>query len=47
MPRCVSHPIDVSVFTGVDQWVLRLGDAPAEYPGSGERPAGAAHAWAA
>jgi hypothetical protein len=44
MPRRVSHPIDVPVFTGVGEWVLRLGDAPAECPRAGERPAGEAHA---
>jgi hypothetical protein len=44
MPRRVSHPIDVSVFTGVGQRVLRLGDASAECAHDGERPAGEAYA---
>jgi hypothetical protein len=30
MPRCVSHPIDVPLFAGVGQWVLWLGDPPAQ-----------------
>ena len=44
MPRRISHPIDVSLFTGVSQWVLRLGDTLAEYSCPGERPARGAHA---
>jgi len=39
MPRRVSHPIDVSVFTGVGQRGLRLGGAGAECADAGERPA--------
>ena len=38
MPRHLSHPIDVSLFTGIDQWVLRLGDAPAQCTCDGECP---------
>ncbi len=39
MPRCLSHPINVSLFTGVAQWVLRLGGAPAVCADDGEHPA--------
>lgn len=39
MPRRVSHPIDVSVFTGVGQRVLQLGGAGAECAEPGERSA--------
>lgn len=31
--------LDVSLFTGVGQWVLRLGGAPTQCPCSGERAA--------
>lgn len=44
MPRRVSHPIDVPVFTGLAQRVLRLGDPTGESPRPGERPARGAHA---
>lgn len=39
MPRRVFYPIDVSVFTGVGQRVLRLGGTGAESADPGERPA--------
>ena len=45
MPRRVSHPIDVSVFTGLGQWVLRLGDARAQCAHEGERAAAGALKW--
>jgi hypothetical protein len=44
MPRRLSHPIDVSVFTGLTQRVLRLDDTTDESPRPGERPASEAHA---
>lgn len=44
MPQCLSHPIDVPVFTGFGQWVLRLGNTPAECAHDGECQVGAVHA---
>lgn len=44
MPRRVSHPIDVPMFTGLSQRVLRLGDTRAKCANGGERPTGEAHA---
>lgn len=44
MPRCVSHPINVPVFTGVGQRVLWLGDTSTQCAHDGECSAGAAHA---
>jgi len=44
MPPRVSHPIDVPLFMGVGQWVLRLGDASAQCAHDGERLACDAHA---
>ncbi len=36
MPRGVSHPNDGSVFAGLVQWLLRLGDPAAEWTGTQE-----------
>ena len=44
MPRRVSHPIDVPMFTGLSQRVLRLDDTRAKCANGGERPTGEAHA---
>lgn len=44
MPRHVFHPIDVPMFASLPEWVLRLGNAPAECPYSGQHAAGGAHA---
>ena len=43
MPRRGSHPIDVSVFTGIGQWVLRVEDTTAQCPHEGERTVADAH----